>query len=75
LVLQDLPVSATPLTVPLTNVIYLRFHGTEKGYHGSYDDKFLSEYAQRIRQWMREGNTFTIILIIHWEMPLIIYRR
>jgi uncharacterized protein YecE (DUF72 family) len=55
LVLQDLPASATPLTAALTNVIYLRFHGMEKGYRGSYDNKFLSEYAQRIRQWMREG--------------------
>ena len=55
LVLQDLPASATPLTAPLTNVIYLRFHGTEKGYRGSYNNKVLSEYAQRIRQWLCEG--------------------
>jgi uncharacterized protein YecE (DUF72 family) len=55
LVLQDLPASATPLTEPLTSVIYLRFHGTEKGYRGSYDNKFLSAYAQRISQWMNEG--------------------
>lgn len=55
LVLQDLPASATPLTAPLTKVIYLRFHGTEKGYRGSYDDVLLSGYAQRTRQWMDEG--------------------
>ena len=55
LVLQDLPASATPLMVPLKNVIYLRFHGTEKGYRGSYHNGFLSGYAQRIRQWMSEG--------------------
>lgn len=54
LVLHDLPASATPL-VPLTSLIYLRFHGTEKGYRGNYDDKFLSNYAQRITQWMSEG--------------------
>ena len=55
LVLQDLPASLTPLTVPLTSTIYLRFHGTERGYRGSYDERSLSEYAQRINQWMREG--------------------
>ena len=54
LVLQDLPASITPLSAPLTGIIYLRFHGTERGYRGSYHDKFLSEYAQRIRQWMHE---------------------
>jgi uncharacterized protein YecE (DUF72 family) len=55
LVLHDLPASSTPFTVPLTNVIYLRLHGTEKGYRGSYSNEFLSAYAQRIRQWMHEG--------------------
>jgi uncharacterized protein YecE (DUF72 family) len=55
LVLHDLPASATPLTVPLTNIIYLRFHGTEKGYRGDYSDEVLSVYAQRISEWMREG--------------------
>lgn len=55
LVLQDLPASATPFSVPLTSLIYLRFHGTEKGYRGSYNNKFLSQYAQHLRQWMIEG--------------------
>ncbi len=55
LVLQDLPASITPLTAPLTSVIYLRFHGTEKNYRGSYDNNFLSDYAQRIKKWMQEG--------------------
>ena len=55
LVLQDLPASATPLLAPLTDVVYLRFHGTEKGYRGSYDEGLLSAYAQHIRQWINEG--------------------
>ena len=55
LVLHDLPASTTLSVVPVINVIYLRFHGTEKGYRGSYDDTFLSGYAQRIKQWMHEG--------------------
>jgi len=54
LVLQDLPASTTPLIAPLTDVVYLRFHGTEKGYCGSYDEGLLSAYAQRIKQWMNE---------------------
>ncbi|MEP6684026.1 MAG: DUF72 domain-containing protein [Parafilimonas sp.] len=54
LVLHDLPASFTPFTIPLTNVIYLRFHGTEKSYRGSYSAEFLSGYAQRIRQWAHE---------------------
>ena len=43
-----------PFTVPLNNVVYLRFHGIEKGYRGSYHDKLLLQYAKRMRQWMRE---------------------
>jgi uncharacterized protein YecE (DUF72 family) len=55
LVMQDLPASKTPLTESPGNVVYLRFHGTEKGYRGSYNEEKLSEYAQRIKQWMLEG--------------------
>ena len=54
LVLHDLPSSVTPC-IALTNVLYLRFHGTEKGYRGSYNSTFLSGYAQHIRQWISEG--------------------
>jgi len=57
LVLHDLPASVTPLTVPLTDMIYLRFHGTEKGYRGDYGDEVLTAYAQRISEWLREGKS------------------
>lgn len=54
LVLHDLPASATPL-LPQEDLVYLRFHGTEKGYRGSYDNTVLKAYAERIRQWTSEG--------------------
>lgn len=55
LVIHDIPASATPLIAPVTDMVYLRFHGTEKGYRGSYDDALLLEYAQYIKQWTGEG--------------------
>lgn len=55
LVLHDLPASATPLRTGTVNFIYLRFHGPEGGYRGSYTDDFLYEQAQYIREWMQEG--------------------
>jgi uncharacterized protein YecE (DUF72 family) len=57
LVLQDLPSSATPMIEQDTDFIYLRFHGPNGGYRGSYTDDFLSEYASYIRDWMNEGKT------------------
>jgi uncharacterized protein YecE (DUF72 family) len=32
--------------------VYLRFHGPEKGYRGSYDEIFLKEYAKKIKHWL-----------------------
>jgi uncharacterized protein YecE (DUF72 family) len=55
LVLHDLPSSATPLHDLTADFVYVRFHGTEKGYRGSYPDDFLSEYATRINTWKNEG--------------------
>ena len=51
---QDLSASATPYKEPITDVVYLRFHGIEKGYHGSYNDKLLLEYAQLIKGLLGE---------------------
>jgi uncharacterized protein YecE (DUF72 family) len=55
LVLHDLPASATPLMETEVNFMYLRFHGPNGGYRGSYQDDFLNEYAQYIRDWQSEG--------------------
>jgi uncharacterized protein YecE (DUF72 family) len=37
------------------DVVYVRFHGPNGGYRGSYTDDFLYEYAQYIKEWMAEG--------------------
>ncbi|MES2277518.1 MAG: DUF72 domain-containing protein [Bacteroidota bacterium] len=55
LVLHDLPASASPLMETDANFIYLRFHGPNGGYRGSYPDDVLSEYAQYIRDWQVDG--------------------
>jgi len=39
------------------STIYLRFHGPEKGYRGSYTDDFLRQYAIRIEQWLKDKST------------------
>lgn len=35
--------------------VYLRFHGPEGDYGGSYDDAFLYEYSHYIRDWFAAG--------------------
>lgn len=54
LVLHDLPGSAPPMIVT-GNFTYLRFHGTEKGYRGSYTDGFLQTQAGYVRAWNQEN--------------------
>ena len=57
MVIHDMPSSATPLIEQSTNFVYLRFHGPQGGYRGSYQDDFLSEYSYYIKDWMEEGKT------------------
>lgn len=52
---HDLPKSATPKTEVADNFKYLRFHGTEDRYRGSYNDALLDGYAKRIAGWVKEG--------------------
>lgn len=54
--LHDLKASATPL-ISTATIVYIRFHGPQGGYRGSYDDDFLYEYAGYIREWISEGKT------------------
>jgi uncharacterized protein YecE (DUF72 family) len=55
LVLHDLPPSAPVINDVKAPFVYIRFHGTEKGYRGSYPDDFLFEYAERINAWKEHG--------------------
>jgi uncharacterized protein YecE (DUF72 family) len=55
LVIQDMPASATPLISVNEAFVYVRFHGPDGNYKGSYSDAFLSEYALYIQEWLAEG--------------------
>ena len=55
LVIQDMPASATPIQQVSTNFIYLRFHGPNGNYKDSYNDDFLYEYAEYVKDWLDEG--------------------
>lgn len=52
---HDMPRSATPRVTVAENFHYLRFHGPEGTYRGSYADEYLSSQAERIARWLREG--------------------
>ena len=52
---QDLPKCPTPHVTVAEDFVYLRFHGPEIAYRGSYDDAFLSGHAKRIAAWVKEG--------------------
>ncbi|PWS27310.1 DUF72 domain-containing protein [Pedobacter yonginense] len=55
LVIHDKSPANTPMIELSTNFVYLRFHGPGGNYRGSYDESFLSEYANYISDWLREG--------------------
>ncbi|HEX8377781.1 MAG TPA: DUF72 domain-containing protein [Pedobacter sp.] len=57
IVLHDIPASATPLPDEVSDFVYLRFHGPNGGYRGSYPDDFLYEYAQYINDWNESGKS------------------
>jgi uncharacterized protein YecE (DUF72 family) len=55
MVVQDLPASATPLVQVAEDFTYLRFHGPEGGYRGSYEDSFLAGCADRVVAGIKAG--------------------
>ena len=57
LVMQDIQASATPLIPISEDFVYLRFHGPEGKYRGSYPDDLLHEYAMYINEWASENKT------------------
>lgn len=57
MVLHDKSSAASPMLEPATAFVYLRFHGPGGNYKGSYDDGFLYEYAQYIKNWQSEGKS------------------
>ncbi|MBV9987165.1 MAG: DUF72 domain-containing protein [Chitinophagaceae bacterium] len=55
LVEHDMPKSATPAELPASDTRYMRFHGTDGKYRGSYTDEFLQQKAQEIRATEQAG--------------------
>lgn len=55
IVLHDMPGSAPPMLEQDVPFVYLRFHGPNGGYRGSYADDYLYEYASYINDWRQEG--------------------
>lgn len=57
LVLHDIKKSATPMIITSSENVYIRFHGPDAGYRGSYPDDYLYEYAGYIKDWGNQGKT------------------
>lgn len=57
LVIHDLPASAPPLITSAADFMYVRFHGTNNRYGGSYSDAFLQQYADHIKDWIKKKKT------------------
>lgn len=57
LVQQDMPSSGISFPDMDSDFAFLRFHGKEGDYRGSYSDEFLKEYAGIIDDWIREGKS------------------
>lgn len=57
MVIQDKPPAVTPMLDSRLPFVYLRFHGPDGHYGGSYEDDVLSEYASYIQDWLSEGKT------------------
>lgn len=55
LVFHDIEVSRTPEANPATTIVYIRFHGPNGDYKGSYSDEFIKRYANIIRIWLQRG--------------------
>ncbi|MCC6672921.1 MAG: DUF72 domain-containing protein [Planctomycetes bacterium] len=55
-VLHDRGTAPTPRVVT-ARTVYVRFHGTEEGYAGSYDARTLRTWARRIAGFLGEGCT------------------
>ncbi|MDQ3278869.1 MAG: DUF72 domain-containing protein [Bacteroidota bacterium] len=52
---QDLPASATPAVLVAEDFRYMRFHGPDGGYRGSYSEAALSGHAARVATEIQDG--------------------
>jgi uncharacterized protein YecE (DUF72 family) len=54
--LYELEYHLSPLEVT-TDLVYVRLHGPEKKYDGSYADEVLAAWADRCRAWLADGKS------------------
>jgi uncharacterized protein YecE (DUF72 family) len=57
LVEQDMPKSATPTSLPFSQVRYMRFHGECGDYRGCYTSQFLTTRSEKIKAAEAMGKT------------------
>ena len=57
MVIHDFARAAMVMNENHADFVYLRFHGPEGNYRGSYSNDFLHEYAQHIKEWRDGGKT------------------
>ncbi len=55
MVIHDKSPANSPLKDSDVDFVYLRFHGPEGNYRGSYSDEVLFEYATYVESWLAEG--------------------
>ena len=54
LVMHDLAKGKTGWEIANGKVVYIRLHGPEPRYRGSYSDEFLEDLASKIKAWIQE---------------------
>lgn len=57
LVQHDMPASAISFPDLVSDFVFLRFHGPQGDYKGSYDGGLLGEYARLVHDWVRAEQT------------------
>jgi uncharacterized protein YecE (DUF72 family) len=55
LVFHDIAASRSPMHNQHSDLIYLRFHGPNGDYKGSYTNEFLQDHVEKINEWTSEG--------------------
>jgi uncharacterized protein YecE (DUF72 family) len=56
-VLHDKARAASPHITLNTDAVYIRFHGPQGDYRGTYSEPFLAEYATYIHEWLETGRS------------------
>lgn len=55
IIIHDIEKGKTPELKQADNFVYLRFHGPEKAYRGTYHQEYLEEQADQIKKWLKQG--------------------